>query len=450
MNSVKLISGLVALAVVLACSGGEGSRGNGTVAGNVTDLSGEAVRGALIFANNDRSTTTETNSTGAYLLTKVKEGNSRVSAEIRIGGVLYYGENVIAVFANEPSKSCNIVMSRADQQASLTGVVRNRSGEPVEGARVFANSGELSSLMAVTDRDGRFTIRAIHPGRGYTIQASALGFDSDLDSATFGVREARRQDYVLANARDIGFNPPDDLAAVAWTSPREVTRSPKAAQTYESIKQMLDPRRAARAAKTRKPLVTALGNWIEVDLYWSPIENASLLGYGIYRGRNAQGATEGIEFLRDPLTGFFADQDPTIREGLTYFYEITCLNVRYPETNNSESGFSNRFGVRPLGDLTLRTVDQTGNQIRFRWNAALGAENYTVYVYDRYPDFGVAPMWPQSQAEIANATTTGTELVYSGPPLQSTGSYYYLVVGRDTRDGNDALTVSPVASFNPN
>jgi hypothetical protein len=95
-------------------------------------------------------------------------------------------------------------------------------------------------------------------------------------------------------------------------------------------------------------------------------------------------------------------------------------------------------------------VDQTGGQVRFRWNAASGAENYTVYVYDRYPDFGVSPMWPQSQSEIGNATTSGTELLYSGPPLQSTGTYYYLVVGRDTRDGNDALTVSPVASFSRN
>ncbi len=449
MNTVKWISGLVALAVVLACSGGDSSRGNGTVAGNVTDLSGEAVRGALIFANNDRSAVTETNSTGAFLLTKVKEGNSRISAEIRINGVLYYGENVIAVFANEASKSCNIVMSRSDQQASLTGVVRNRFGDPVEGARVFANSGELSSLMAVTDRDGRYTIRAIHPGRAYSIQASALGYDSDLDSATFNVREARRQDYVLSNPRDIGFNPPNDLGAVAWTSPREVTRSPKVAQTHEAIKQMLDPRRAARAAKTRKPLVTALGNWIEVDLYWTPIENASLLGYGIYRGRDAQGTTQGIEFLRDPLAGFFADQDPTLREGLAYFYEITCLNVRYPETNNSESGFSNRFGVRPIGDLTLRNPTNVGGTVRFNWNVASGAEKYTVYVYDRMPDFGVSPMWPQSQSELNDATTTGTSLTYSGPALGN-GTYYYLVVAADTRDGNDALSVSPVSSFTRN
>lgn len=446
---MKWISGLLALAVVLACSGGEGSRGNGTVAGNVTDLTGEAIRGATIFANNDRSVLTQTNSTGAFLLTKVREGNSRISAEITIGGIRYYGENVIAVFANEASKSCNIVMSRADLQASLTGVVRNRFGDPVEGARVFANSGELSSLMAVTDRNGRFTVRAIHPGRAYSIQASALGYDSDTDAVTFANREQRRQDYVLSNARDVGFNPPNDLSAVAWTSPQEVTRSPQAAQTHEAIKQMLDPRRAARAAKTRKPLVTAQGNWIEVDLYWSPIEHPSLLGYGIYRGRNAQGSTQGIEFLRDPLTGFFADQDPQLREGLAYFYEITCLNVRYPDTNNSESGFSNRFGVRPLGDMTLRNPTITGGTVRFNWNATLGAEKYTVYIYDRLPDFGVSPMWPQSQAELAAATTTGTSLTYSGPALGN-GTYYYLVVAADTRDGNDALSVSRVSDFRRN
>jgi len=447
VSKVKWISVFVAVAVILACGGsGDEGRGRGTVAGNVSDLDGNPVRGGLIFANGDRAKSTRTNSTGAFLLLNVREGNSRVSAEITKNGVTYYGENVIAVFANEASKSLNITVGRADQLAKLTGTVRNRFGEPVEGARVFANSGDLSSSMAVTDQNGRYTINALHPNRPYTIQASALGFDSDTDSFTFSIRQERRQDFLLSNPRDVGFNPPNDLSAVAWTSPREVTRSPQVARTHEAIKQMLDPRRAERA-KTRRPLVTALGNWIEVDLYWSPIVNDSLLGYGIYRGVEAQGQTRGIEFLRDPLAGFFADQDQDLREGRAYFYEITALNVLYPDTFNSESDFSNRFGVRPIGDVTVRSVSK--NPLRFNWNVASGAERYIVYVYDRLPDFGVSPLWPVTQAEFDAATTTGTSLTYTGPNLGS-GTKYYFVVALDSRDGNDAVSVSPVISFQAN
>lgn len=446
MSKLRWFSALVAVAVILACGGGEDGRGLGTVSGNVSDLDGNPVRGATVFANGDRSKITRTNSSGAFLLLNVREGNSRVSAEITKGGITYYGENVISVFANEASKSLNITMGRADQLAKLTGTVRNRFSDPVEGARVFANSGDLSSSMAVTDKNGRYTINALHPNRSYTIQASALGFDSDSDTLTFGIRQERRQDFLLANPRDVGFNPPNDLSAVAWTSPKEVTRSPQTARVHEAIKQMLDPRRAERA-KTRSPKVTALGNWIEIDLYWTPIVNSSLLGYGIYRGVDAQGATRGIEFLRDPLAGFFADQDQDLREGRAYFYEITVLNVLYPDTFNSESDFSNRFGVRPIGDVTVRSVSK--NPLRFNWNAASGAERYIVYVYDRLPDFGVSPMWPVTPSEFNDATTTGTSLPYTGPTLGA-GTYYYFVVALDSRDGNDAVSVSPVISFQAN
>lgn len=418
------------------------------MSGNVADLNGNPVRNALVYASADKTKNTRTNSTGAFVLTGVKEGNEVIAAEINVGGIVYYGENVIAVFANEQSKSANLAIGRVDQLAKLTGTIRDRFGDPVQGARVFAKSGDLSSVMAVSNKDGRYFINALHPGRNYTIQASALGFDSDMDVLSFTVSQERRQDYVLSNPRDIAFNAPNDLSAVAWTSPREVTRSPQAAQTHEAIKQMLDPRRAERAKKQRGTRSTALGNWIEVDLYWTPIENASLLGYGIYRGRDSQGPTTGIEFLRDPLTGFFADQDQNLREGLNYYYEITLLNVLYPDTFNSESDFSNRFGVRPIGDMTLRAVTQ-GNPPRFNWNAASGAEKYIVYVFDRVPNFGVTPFWPVSPAEFTAATTAGTSLTYSGPPLGN-GTYYYIVVATDTRNGNDAVSVSPVASFTAN
>lgn len=446
MSKVGWICAVIGAAVIIGCGGsGESTTGVGSVSGNVADLNGNPVRNALVYASADKAKSTRTNSSGAFLLTGVREGAETISAEISIGGVTYYGENVISVFSNEQSKSANIAIGRVDQLAKLTGTVRDRFGDPIQGARVFAKSGDLSSVMALTNKNGKYFLNALHPNRSYTIQASALGYDSDMDILTFSPRQERGQDYVLSNPRNVAFTAPNDLSAVAWTSPREVTRSPQLAQRYEAIKQLLDPRRAARAAKEKRPLVTALGNWIEVDLYWTPIENASLLGYGIYRGRDAQGATTGIEFLRDPLTGFFADQDLSLREGLNYYYEITVLNVLYPDTFDSESDFSNRFGVRPIGDLTLRSVTP-GTPVKFNWNAASGAEKYTVYIFDQQPNFGASPIWPVGQTELANATTTNTTLTYSGAPLAA-GTYYYIIAAADTRNGNDAISLSPVGSF---
>jgi hypothetical protein len=194
-----------------------------------------------------------------------------------------------------------------------------------------------------------------------------------------------------------------------------------------------------------RPLNSNGGNWVETDLYWDPIQNDSLLGYGIYRGTSANGQTKAIEFLRDPLAGFFADADPGLRQGQPYFYEITALNVNFPDTFNSESDFSDRFGIQPLGDCVLRNPS-SGNPVTFNWNATSGAQEYTVYVFDLYPDFGVDPIWPRNDAERPAATTTGTSLNYAGPALGH-GTYYYIVLAQDYRNGNDARSISRIGSF---
>ncbi len=447
MSALRYVFAGLGLAFVIGCGGGGGggqTNGVGVVSGNVADLDGNPVRNAKVFPVKKPTRFTLSNSSGAFTLSGVEDEDTTIAAEVVVGGVSYYGENTIRVFANEQSKSLNLIIGRRDRMARFKGTIVDRFSDPIEGARVFANNGSLGSVVAVSDKDGEFQM-FLHANYDYTVSAGALGFDSDTDVIRLNVAEIRNLNFVLSNPSDVGFNPPANFTATAWTSPRETTRSPQLANSYEAIKRAIDPRRARNASRKPLPKNTTGGNWIEVDSYWDPVQHDSLLGYGIYRGTSQTGPTKAIEFLRDPLAAFFADADSTLREGANYYYEITALNVNYPDTFNSESDFSDRFGVRPLGDCILRSVT-AGSPVRFNWNATSGAEKYTVYVFDAYPNYGINAFWPTNAGEIAAATTTGTSLNYAGPALGN-GTYYYIVLAIDTRNNNDARSISKIGSF---
>lgn len=444
VSRLRVLCWLVGLTVIFGCAGGGGTRGLGAVSGNVVDLDGNPVRNAKVFALKKAANYTLSNSSGAFTLAKVEDGDQTIVAEIILNGTSYYGQTMTRIFSNEATKSLVLTVGRRADMARFKGVVADRFGDPVQGARVFANHSTMGSVMGITDREGKYEV-FLHPGVDYVVSAGGLGFNSDTGTVRLNRAESRTYNFFLSNPSNIAFPPPANFSATAWTSPREVTRSPQDAQTYEAIKRAIDPRRQRRPQRTPLPRDTNGGNWIEVDLYWDQVVNDNLLGYGIYRGTSATGPTKAIEFLRDPLAAFFADADASLREGIAYYYEITALNTRYPDTQNSESDFSDRWGVRPLGDCTLRSVT-SGSPVRFNWNATNGAEKYTVYVFDRYPNYGVSPFWPANEAQIPSATTTGTSLSYAGPAI-GPGTYYYVVLAQDTRNGNDARSISRIGSF---
>jgi hypothetical protein len=203
----------------------------------------------------------------------------------------------------------------------------------------------------------------------------------------------------------------------------------------EAVKQMLDPRRGLARTRT-----TALGNHVEVDLYWDPLPSqyyTALLGFGVYRANSAVGAAFAIDFLRDPNALFFADIDDGLIEDQTYYYEITALNTSYPGTANSESNPSNRYGVLTLGDLELLSTTAGPT---FNWIPAIGAEEYVVYLFDEYPRIGESPIWSNE-----SSPTTGSSVTYSGPALTSGQRYYFVVLG--TANGGDSRTLSLIADF---
>lgn len=452
VNVRKIGIGVLVVAA-FGCGGGTGSELQATVSGIVTDVDGNVVRNARVYSVGDKTKISYSNSSGAFVLDGVKEGVIGVRADLVKNGVTYYGENFIDTFANERTKSLNIVMGRQDQMAYLKGVVTNRAGDPLQGARIYANANGLGSLLATTNEKGEFNFGGFFPGVDYEIYATGRGYNSDATTIRFRARERVTNDFLLGNGQNPLLPAPQNLYAVAWTSPRvgTTTQSRDNVNLKQTLGDLLSKKKfgtVKRPQVAQKTRDSAGGNWIEVDLSWDPVRSNSLLGYGIYRGTTSNGATKGIEFVRDTLTSFFADADRTLSQNTNYYYEITALNVQYPDTNNSESDFSNRYGVRTLGDMTLRNVTQ--GPLRFNWNTAAGADRYTVFVFEDYPNIGVSPLWPAdgNDAQFDAATTTGTSLAYNGPALVSGRRYYYVVLGH--ANDLDSRTISIVSNFTAN
>jgi hypothetical protein len=162
-----------------------------------------------------------------------------------------------------------------------------------------------------------------------------------------------------------------------------------------------------------------------------------LLGYGIYRAISSNGNSTAVDFLRDPETTFFMDLDEQLRENTNYYYEITALNVRYPNTGNSESDFSNRYGVRTLGDMN--TLEPLQGPLQFRWIQASSATGYYIFLFDEFPDFGVQEIWSTPNP------VTGVSFFYNGPGLVSGRRYYYVILAVANND--DSRSLSQIQSF---
>ncbi|MEQ1934522.1 MAG: carboxypeptidase regulatory-like domain-containing protein, partial [Fimbriimonadaceae bacterium] len=270
--SVKVFSALVAIGVIFGCGGAGGTGAQTTVSGVVLDINGEIVRNARVFFADTGAKITFTNSSGAFVLEGVDEGIVKIVAVLKIGSVNYVGENWVETFANERTKNLVIVIGREDQMASMSGIVTDRFGAPLERARVHANAGYLGSSLAYTGTDGRYQMRGLFPGSNYDVQASGRTYVSDTNVVSFSSRQSLVQNFVLSDAGSPTLLPPNNLSAVVWTSSRVNTTSSKPIRpngVKNSISKLLDAKRGTRHAGKGKTAKNSAGNNpIEVDLFW--------------------------------------------------------------------------------------------------------------------------------------------------------------------------------------
>ena len=437
-RSGSLALSLVALTLGLAgCGGGGGDSDSfGEIAGNVLDAEGNPVRDARVYLDGGE---TRTNSFGSYLVNRAKDGDLTVRAEVRQGNTRYFGQNVATVFEGERTKNLNITVYPDNQLATLRGATYDRQGYRLSGVRVFARQtggNVLSSAQTVSDRDGNYRIEGLRADVDYELLSNAPGYGDDSDTFRLNRGETRDLAITLGNPTGTAFAAPANLVATAYTSPREATRDRNQANALETIKRLIDPKRATRHVAKVKSRDTTLGNPVEVEMVWDRPTGDSLLGFGIYRGTGGQ--LSNVDFVRDPLAEIYVDADRALVVGQAYDFGITALNTEYPDTEESESVLSNVERVTPLGDLEAGPV--TGTKPTFTWTAARGATKYSIFIFDTYPHIGVPTVFD------TNATpTTATSYAYGGPKLASGRTYYYILLG--TNGDGSARTLSRVETF---
>ncbi len=415
-----------ALAVLAAgCSPG---KGKGEIAGSVTDINGDPVRGAQIFV--DGRVAGESSPIGTFTIRDVPTGVRRVSAQIVKNGVLYKGSNQAEVFDTERTTSVSIVVGPANQMGALTGVVRDEFGTPLPDVRVFVGA-PLGSWTDWTDAQGRYRINDLIGGFQYFVEASARGYENDNTTVVITNGNTSTVNFFLRLSSNENQQRPENLGAVAWTSPVEPNRSREESVAYERIKRLLRPDRVARASGRDFPG----GHHVEIDLFWDFVSQRELLGYGIYRG-TTPGNLRANLFLRDPLATFYADIDDALQPNSQYFYAITRLNTDYPNQPGSESPFSDVVSAIPLGDLELQ--NPTFFPLTFRWQPVFNADTYYVFLFEDYPGYQEDPIW------TSDGTATNFQF-YTGPSLVSGHRYYYVVVGVGFSD--TSYTISQIDSF---
>lgn len=449
MRRRRIGEGVCALLTTLLLMGCGGETRVGVVSGTVTDIEGDPVADAEVFATNAANSRTRSLHNGTYYLTNVPERFTVIRARAVIGGVEYTGQNVAQVFPNEQSKSVNIMIAPVNRQGTVEGFVRDALGRGIEGARVFAG-GALSSAFALTDRRGFYRIAGLPSGYEYPIVASAPDYENDQRTVQVIAGQTTVVSFTLNDSRNRPVQTPLNLSATAWTMPRVLTttRSAREQDAYNAIRALFDEKPRTRRTVTSR----ATGDyWIEIDLSWEFQEQISLLGYGIYRGRTLDELNRNaIAFLRDPLADFFADLDPALQPNVDYFYEMVALNTDYlSDVPGTVSGRSNRVSARPFTPIALTSprANDIVDGLLLQWTPVPNADYYLVLIYDRFPDYQVAPYYPAdlNNPGAAKVFAPATSLVYTGPTLVSGRTYYAVVLAFS----NDRSTraISPLVPF---
>ncbi|MCW5937325.1 MAG: carboxypeptidase regulatory-like domain-containing protein [Fimbriimonadaceae bacterium] len=424
---------LAALLVLVGC-GGSSVVTTSTIEGTVLDIDNQPVRDATVTS---RFGSTRTSATGAYSLPLQGEGEVEIVAEATQDGVRYRGRTKVFNTADTATPSANIVVGRVSELATLRGNVRDRNGNRVENASVYAYSGAGSSQRTFTDRDGRYELRDLVAGLDYEVSGGGKGFRSDRTTVRLRAGQARELDLVVDEPGLPFLEPPTNLSVTTWVSPVDASRAP-GDSPYEAIKRAFDPKRQAQRgqakAKSRAPVN---GSHIEADLLWDERRLADLTGYGIYRGDSQNGPVRGIDFLPDPLAAYYVDLD--LRPNSVYSYAVTAISALFPDfPNSTESRLSERVVARTLGPLVANAA-QT-NPVQFTWRGGSGAEEYVVFLFDRFPSVGVDAFW-------TSARTTNLRASYNGPALTRGRQYYFVVIG--LADGDSSRTLSRLEPLIP-
>jgi hypothetical protein len=448
--------------LLAGCGGGGGGGGtitggsNTVVLGTAVDQTGAPVPAATITVLDDTPRTASL-SQGGFRLVGVSPGVHRLEASARVGGTTYTGSTQVLVPDNTTISNANIQLSPSGNQAILTGVVRDSSGNALNNARVFLgvfvtpSGSDVASLVGFTDSLGRYRIENIPVGPSrYTALASLLGFQNATQFvSTLMQGETRHMDFQLVATVGESALVPQNVSVQSFTQPSAAAQPNiglKPGPAYEAVRRILSPayarlsagRHAAAHVKRlrARPHVTGFGPYaIEMDVFFDEGATDSLSGFRIYNSAGADALTPW-DFLQDPLANIYRDLDPFYQADEQYNFAVSAIN-----NDSAETGLSSVVSVLPLELLTVTqpTAGQTLTQpAQVFWNPVNGASSYSIFVYNQFPSIGVDPV-VQAQ-NLSNAATS-----YTLPNSLASGDYWVIVAA--SADSGTEVSVSQIVKF---
>lgn len=491
---LAIAAALTGLVLVQGCGGGSATS---SISGIVADINRNSVVDARIWVDGAPSRSTRSLVSGAYRLDGVTSGWRTLRAEALVDGEKWVGSTEVEVLRNQPTMNINIVIAPESEITSIGGYVEEAgTRRRIPGARVFLTmrwvyppeetdpyDGAFGSIVAVTDSRGVYQMPRVPTGLNAVLGASKVGYTNEeliVDTESGGMI----RNFSLSTS-DLEESPGDPIltAIEAYTMPEILTRSSDV-DAYRAVK-VFASERFRKSLSTQKQTVTRAtpdGSLIEVDLYFNALDvNDSLdvAGYNIYRAISPEVELRPIEFIRDPYANFYSDMGREITPYVNHTYAVSTTDVQFLTPDNrpdpaAESVLSNNMAVAPLGQLQIASpangVSVSGDPV-FQWSALTGAEYYTVYLYDRfpnlplYPEFdytgdpavlrGVFPIWPRDfDTEESTVGSGVTSIRYDGPTLIPGRTYYWVVLAQkyyevdsDNRAVRSAHSFSHIRSF---
>ena len=456
-----------------------------SVSGRIVDTGGLGVPGASVIADTGGTASTSLGQ-GGYRLDVTSGVVHRITASATKNGVVYSGSTQVLPFSNSLSSNVNIILSNTTRQASVSGVVKDITGSPLAGVRVYvaltsALSGTNdSSLVAYTDAGGNYTVSSIpvdvSSGAAITLSASRAGYQNATQTlSNVGAGGAYNQTLTLTPATNAAIQPPTLNAAYTSTEPTTVlvgnaraARAVGAGSPYETLRRLLSPGYASlankRGAHGSKRTANAAGNYaVETDLQFtqSSLTASSVLAYTVYRtlGATVPTATSDAFYdqVQDPLANYYTDLtfsnfSTNTLSGVRYNFALSAVSTA--TLGSVESALSAPLSVTPLGPLTLLTptAGQAGaNPVTVSWSPVSGVSGYRAFLYTEFPTISTTPQ------DLTNGTPLPSTTTSFALPALTIGQPYFIVIvgtsdqaettGSTTPTTGAALTFSPITPF---
>jgi len=445
----------------------------GALSGFVIDTDGQGVLGADVRLQGlpvgSPSVSTKTSIQGGYLLRNVPANWGRQPYTLVVTAVSLTGEQLRGVRSGlwvregETLTNADVALSPLGQTATVSGRVYKSDGQPAEEATVIAEllapSGTetygLIRLSTDTDTSGSYVLAEVPVmERGVRLWATAPRHESQWVTRDFRAGQIVHQDFFLVDSLSPQPARPTNTWAIALTYPQDIFRGVSAFERYRPIRQALYRQRGGERAQRLLRLLESprndgesqtvsrrppQGKVVEVDVGWDEVTAAEVAGYRLYRSLFENQGYVQVGDINNPAATLGIDLSDDLSVETRFYYRVAAyVRSRYGgETESSLSDFASVVPLEPLEILEPANGDVGVSRVpTFRWQKVIGAEVYTVQLYDQFPTTWTAPLW---RKEVQAPQTFA---LYDGLPLVENRTYYWVVTAQDATDPADVLAES--------